>query len=140
MFAFSQRGGKEILWKRKRFLFERVSLLPGAAAIVAAAAFIPIMSAPLVSTAGYNELKAEGAEDVGYEILSTNRTNPRFGQADNYKFIINYNGQPKTVIVDEATYNTYSVGNYITCAYLYDGKNVQIAAKPVGYATEQEEN
>lgn len=123
--------------EKKKILIRAGIAVAGAAAIVAAAAFIPIMSAPLVSTAGYNELKAEGAEDVGYEILSTNRTNPRFGQADNYKFIINYNGQPKTVIVDEATYNTYSVGNYITCAYLYDGKNVQIAAKPVGYATEQ---
>lgn len=126
--------------EKKKILIRAGIAVAGAAAIVAAAAFIPIMSAPLVSTAGYNELKAEGAEDVGYEILSTSRTNPRFGQADNYKFIINYNGQPKTVIVDEATYNTYSVGNYITCAYLYDGKNVQIAAKPVGYATEQEEN
>ena len=123
--------------EKKKILIRAGIAVAGAAAIVAAAAFTPIMSAPLVSTAGYNELKAEGAEDVGYEILSTNRTNPRFGQADNYKFIINYNGQPKTVIVDEATYNTYSVGNYITCAYLYDGKNVQIAAKPVGYATEQ---
>ena len=126
--------------EKKKILIRTGIAVAGAAAIVAAAAFTPIMSAPLVSTEGYNELKAEGAEDVGYEILSTNRTNPRFGQADNYKFIINYNGQPKTVIVDEATYNTYSVGNYITCAYLYDGKNVQIAAKPVGYATEQEEN
>lgn len=123
--------------EKKKILIRAGIAVAGAAAIVAAAAFIPIMSAPLVSTAGYNELKAEGAEDVGYEILSTSRTNPRFGQADNYKFIINYNGQPKTVIVDEATYNTYSVGNYITCAYLYDGKNVQIAAKPVGYTTEQ---
>lgn len=126
--------------EKKKILIRAGIAVAGAAAIVAAAAFIPIMSAPLVSTAGYNELKAEGAEDVGYEILSTSRTNPRFGQADNYKFIINYNGQPKTVIVDEATYNTYSVGNYITCAYLYDGKNVQIAAKPVGYTTEQAEN
>lgn len=123
--------------EKKKILIRAGIAVAGAAAIIAAAAFIPIMSAPLVSTAGYNELKAEGAEDVGYEILSTSRTNPRFGQADNYKFIINYNGQPKTVIVDEATYNTYSVGNYITCAYLYDGKNVQIAAKPVGYTTEQ---
>lgn len=126
--------------EKKKILIRAGIAVAGAAAIVAAAAFIPIMSAPLVSTAGYNELKAEGAEDVGYEILSTSRTNPRFGHADNYKFIINYNGQPKTVIVDEATYNTYSVGNYITCAYLYDGKNVQIAAKPVGYTTEQAEN
>lgn len=126
--------------EKKKILIRAGIAVAGVAVIVAAVAFIPNMPAPLASTVGYGELMAEGAEDVGYKILSTNRTNPRFGQADNYEFIIDYNGQPKTVIVDETTYNTYSVGNYITCAYLHDGENVQIAAKPVGYTTEQEKN
>ncbi len=107
------------------------------AGIIAAAVFLlPNTAAPVVSTQSYEQLMANGGIDIGYKILDVKKVNPRFGQADGYAFIIDYNDQAKTIEVDEATYSTYKAGDYITCAYLLDGTKPVIAAKPVGNNTE----
>lgn len=66
------------------------------AGIIAAAVFLlPNTAAPVVSTQSYEQLMANGGIDIGYKILDVKKVNPRFGQADGYAFIIDYNDRQR---------------------------------------------
>ena len=117
---------------KKKLLCITGAAVFGAGIIAAAVFLLPDTSAPVVSTQSYEQLMDNGGIDIGYKILEVKKANPRFGQADGYAFVIDYNNQTKTIEVDEATYNAYKAGDYITCAYLLDGTEPVIAAKPIG--------
>lgn len=121
------------MWKKTDITtFRTLKICAVIGLIIMAICLITNIDAPVVSNQSYSELVAEGAETAGYKILQTKPEILCFKDICDFKFIIDYNGQPKTIVVDKATFNMYQVGDYVTCAYHVTGNDVVIAAKPIG--------
>ena len=78
----------------------------------------------------YTSMVQDGAIEVGFKVTHKDAISSFGSKA--YQFNIDCNGKSVPLEVDEATYNQYDVGDYITCAYVVIEDNVQIAPKPAG--------
>ena len=78
----------------------------------------------------YASMVQGGAIEVGFKVTRKDAISSFGSKA--YQFDIDCNGKTVPLEVDEATYNQYDVGDYITCAYVVVEDNVQIAPKPAG--------